>query len=214
LSGNNVIIDKTTMKTKIVIGFIVLLLLGACGDAAPELPKLSGDAVILAFGDSLTYGKGAKENESYPDVLESLTGRSVINEGISGEVSAEGLLRLPELLDEYQPDLLVLCHGGNDLLRKQNLTTMESNVRKMIQLAKARNIPVVLLGVPKPGVFLSTYEGYNEIASETGVVFIENLILDVLTDNSLKSDSVHPNKNGYKVMAETIYSTLQESGAL
>ncbi len=199
---------------KILLSLIVYVLLSACGDSVPELSKLSNNAVILAFGDSLTHGNGAKENESYPAVLGILSGRKVVNAGISGEESEPGLKRLPDLLEEYQPKLLILCHGGNDLLRKKNVGKMESNIRQMIQLAKDKNIPVVLLSVPKPGLFLSSSEVYRNIADTMDVIFIEDLILEVLADKSLKSDTVHPNKDGYRVMAETIYSVLQESGAL
>ena len=91
---------------------------------------------------------------------------------------------------------------------------MESNVRQMIQLAQDKDIPVVLLGVPKFSLILSSHDVYKKIADSTGVIFIEDMIPDVLGDNSLKSDTVHPNKDGYRVMAEKIYSVLQESGAL
>jgi acyl-CoA thioesterase I len=201
------------MKIKI-LSVIIIVLLSACGDAPQQLSKLSSDAVVLAFGDSLTYGNGAKENESYPAVLQALSGLKVINAGISGEESEPGLKRLPGVLEEYQPKLLILCHGGNDLLRKKSVNEMESNIRQMIQLAKDKNIPVVLLGVPKPGLFLSSFEVYKKIADSTDVIFIEDLIPGILGDKSLKSDTVHPNKDGYRVMAETIYSVLQESGAL
>lgn len=104
--------------------------------------------------------------------------------------------------------------AGNDLLRKKDINKMESNIRNMIQLAKDKNIPVVMLGVPKPGLFLSSFEVYKKIADSMKVVFIEDLIPDVLGDNGLKSDTVHPNKDGYRVMAETINSVLRESGAI
>lgn len=199
---------------KIVLNIFILVLLTACGSDAPQLPGLSTNDVILAFGDSLTEGVGAKENESYPAVLQSLSGRKVINAGISGEQSTPGLARLPALLEQYQPKLLILCHGGNDILRKKNLKSMEANVKQMINLAKEKNIPVVLLGVPNYGLFLSSYEGYKKVAESTNVIFIEDLISEILSDESLKADSVHPNKDGYRIMAEKIYSVLQEAGAL
>ena len=203
------------MKTKLLFIAILFLLLGACGgESAPELSLLADDDVILAFGDSLTHGSGAKKNESYPAILEELSGRRVINAGISGEESGPGLSRLPAALEKHQPALLILCHGGNDLLHKRDKNKMEENLRAMIHLAKDKNIPVVLLGVPKPGLFLSSFELYKNIADSTDVIFLENLIPDVLGDRSLKSDTVHPNKDGYRVMAETIYSTLQAAGAL
>lgn len=197
------------------ITLILFTLLSACGaDTAPQLSKLPNDAVILAFGDSLTNGNGAERNNSYPAVLAALSGRTVINDGISGEESGPGLKRLPAALEQYEPELLILCHGGNDMLRKKNLATMESNIRQMIKLAQDKNIPVVLLGVPKPGLFPSTYEGYKTIAESNDVIFIDDLVINILKDDALKSDSVHPNKDGYRVMAETIYTALKESGAL
>lgn len=200
------------MNHRFVI-WIISLLFVACSDRL-ELPPLASDDVILAFGDSLTNGMGASAEESYPAVLAELSGRQVINEGIPGEVSAEGLRRLPGVLQEYQPQLLILCHGGNDLLQQMDPARMEANVRGMIRLALDQNIPVVLLGVPKPGLFLASAEVYKNIAASTGVIFIEDLIPDILSDKALKSDTVHPNKAGYRMMAETIYKMLQDTGAL
>ena len=193
---------------------IVILIASGCGEKNSSLSPLSSSSVILAYGDSLTYGYNVKRSESYPAKLEVLTGISVINSGVSGEVSAQGLKRLPKVLDEHHPQLLILCHGGNDLLRKMDLEEMESNIRSMIQLSLDRDIPVILLGVPKPGIFLSSFDIYKKIANSMNIIFIEDLISDVLGDKSLKSDSIHPNKKGYNVMAEEIYSLLLDKGAI
>lgn len=191
----------------------VLLLLTACSDA-PHLPRIDAEAVILSFGDSLTRGKGAGDDESYPAVLERLSGRRVINAGVSGELSGEGLQRLPALLDRHRPALLILCHGGNDLLRQMDLDRMGANLRQMISLAAARGVPVILLGVPLPGIFLSTAEVYDEIAGATGVIYIDDLMTEILSDSSLKSDRVHPNGEGYRRIAEAVHEVLVEHGAI
>ena len=193
---------------------IVILIASGCGEKNSSLSPLSSSSVILAYGDSLPYGYNVKRSESYPAKLEVLTGISVVNSGVSGEVSAQGLKRLPKVLDEHHPQLLILCHGGNDLLRKMDLEEMESNIRSMIQLSLDRDIPVILLGVPKPGIFLSSFDVYKKIANSINIIFIEDLISDVLGDKSLKSDSIHPNKKGYNVMAEEIYSLLLDKGAI
>jgi len=190
----------------------VVFAVTAC-DEAPELPRLNDDAVILAFGDSLTYGKGAGKNQSYPAVLETLLNRKVINAGVSGEVSTHGLRRLPGLLDQHSPELLILCHGGNDILRQMDMAEMANNIRAMIRHAGDRGIPVVMLGVPRPGLFLSSADVYREIAETTDVLFIEDLIPDILGNRSFKSDTVHPNAEGYRHMAEAIYAILREAGA-
>ena len=205
--------NEIGIKTKLPALLACCLLLLACADE-PKLSPLPANAVILAFGDSLTNGNGARREESYPAVLETLSARPVINAGVSGEVSAAGLERLPGLLSKHQPKLVLLCHGGNDFLRKLNLGKLEANVTEMIRLAREAGAEVVLLGVPRPGLFLSSADLYAKVAASTGVVFIESLVADVLGDNSLKSDAVHPNKRGYRRMAETIYDNLKSAGAL
>lgn len=202
------------MRIRFIFILATVVFLAACGDSGPGMKPLSEDAVVLAFGDSLTKGYGASSNESYPARLASLSGLNVINAGISGEVSALGLKRLPALLEKHAPDLVILCHGGNDFLRKKSMAEMENNIREMIRLSREQGAEVVMLGVPKPGLFLSSYEAYERIAKDTGIVFIDDLIPEVLGDKSLKSDTVHPNSRGYQIMAEAIHAELQDRGAL
>lgn len=193
---------------------LLLLTLAACSDSTPQITHLSDDAVILAFGDSLTHGTGASKSESYPAILENSINRKVINAGVPGELSMQGLKRLPELLEKHQPGLLILCHGGNDILKKHNLAEAEANIRQMIALAKNKNIPVILLGVPKPGLFLRDATLYNNISENTDITFVPNLIAEILSDASMKSDPAHPNKAGYRKMALVLADTLRDSGAL
>jgi acyl-CoA thioesterase-1 len=200
-------------------GMVGLLLLatwlGACSDNKPRLPLLSADAVILAFGDSLTFGTGADNEQSYPAVLAQLTGLTVINAGIPGEVTAQGVRRLPALLDRYKPQLLLLCHGGNDLLRKTGTTMARANIEKMIAAADQRDIPTLLIGVPQPALlFLEAAPLYTEIAEQYGLVYEGEILPEVAADNTLKSDRIHPNAEGYRRMADAISQLLRQSGAL
>ncbi len=199
---------------KLLSTLLVTLLLSACGDSSSQLRPLKSDATILAFGDSLTEGYSVNKDDSYPAQLAKLTNRNIINAGISGEVSEIGLSRLPGLLAKHEPELVIICHGGNDILRKQSMAEMQSNLTKMITLAKNAGADVILMAVPNFGLFLSSHETYIKIADETGVVFMEDLIPDILSDKSLKSDTVHPNKLGYQLMADTIYDVLKSKGAL
>ncbi len=207
------------MKSKKYNAFIFLLpviiicfVLVSC--SKPKLPSLAGDAVILAFGDSLTFGTGAEAAESYPAVLEKMIGRRVINYGIPGEVTAEGLSRLPEILEQEKPALMILCHGGNDQLRHLNPEQTADNIRKIIQLARERNVAVVLIAVPAPGLTLSPPSLYRKIAKKMSVPVEENILSDVLAKNSLKSDLIHPNAAGYRLMAESIAALLRQYGAI
>jgi lysophospholipase L1-like esterase len=206
------------MQQRILSAFftaVFLLLLSACSEPPPQLPPLSGNAVILAFGDSLTHGNGAGRDESYPAVLQRLTQRRVINAGVPGEQSGEGLSRLPRVLDKYRPQLLVLCHGGNDMLRSKSMQTMQDNLERMVTLSRERGIPVVLLGVPRPAIFgLESAAPYVMLAERLQLPFEGEILPEVLSDTELKSDQIHPNARGYRRMAEALHRLLQESGAL
>ncbi len=197
--------------------FLTLGLLAAaagCSPSTPQLPPLADEAVILAFGNSLTFGTGARTEESYPAVLEALTGRRVVNAGVPGEVSADGLRRLPAVLDDTAAGLVVLCHGGNDILRKQAQGQLQQNLKDMIRMAQGRGASVVLLGVPLPGLFLSSADLYEDVAEALGVPFEGDVIPSTLGDNRLKSDTIHPNKRGYRRIAEAVRDLLEEAGAL
>jgi lysophospholipase L1-like esterase len=189
-------------------------LLAACGDDPVALPPLAPDAVVLAFGDSLTHGTGASDYQSYPAVLAQRTGRTVINAGIPGEETDKGLRRLPGLLDRHQPDLVILCHGGNDILRKRDPDATEANLREMIRIARERNIPVVLIAVPKVGLFLSPADFYATIAADMQVPIENDILADLLGENRYKSDHVHPNAAGYARLAEAVQTLLNRHGAL
>ena len=184
-----------------------------CGKP-PSLPALAANATILAFGDSLTFGTGAAVNESYPAQLKTLISREVIAAGVPGETSADGLVRLPSALDEHQPKLLILCHGGNDFLQKLGDDKAAANVRAMVKLAKDRGIAVVLIATPKPGLSPTPPDFYQAIAKEFSIPIDDAVLKKVLTDNALKSDLVHPNARGYGVMAEAMAKLLKKSGAI
>lgn len=187
--------------------------LSACGKPA-SLSKLPADAVVLAFGDSLTFGTGAREEESYPAQLGALIGRSVVRAGIPGEVSEAGLARLPAALDEHAPRLLILCHGGNDFLRRLPKEKAADNVRAMVRLARSRGVEVVLIGTPEPGFTVTPPAFYAEIAKELRVPYEGAVIGRVLKDGALKSDAVHPNAQGYRVIAEAVAALLRKAGAV
>jgi acyl-CoA thioesterase I len=192
---------------------VAVLALGGCGDA-PKLSRLAPDAVVLAFGDSLTYGTGAPETDSYPAQLERIIGRKVVRAGVPGEVSAAALERLPATLDEHRPKLLLLCIGGNDFLRNLSQAEVAANLRRMIALAKSKGSEVLLIGAPEKGLLVTPPKLYAEIAKELGVPYEGKVIGEILRSSELKSDPIHPNARGYRLVAQRVAALLQKSGAL
>ena len=190
-----------------------LLLLGGCSER-PKLERLPSDAIVLAFGDSLTFGTSASEDESYPAQLERIIGRRVVRAGVPGEVSAQALARLPAALDEHAPHLLLLCIGGNDFLRRLGNQQAERNVREMVRLAKSRGVAVMLIATPEPGFTVTAPAFYSTIAREFRLPYEEGIIGQVLRDSSLKADPIHPNARGYRLIAERVADQLKQSGAI
>lgn len=199
---------------RLVAIVVAVCLAAACSDRPQPLPRLATDDRILAFGDSLTYGTGASPDESYPSRLAVLTGREVVNAGVPGEVSEQGLARLPDALDEHRPRLVILCLGGNDMLRRVAPDRIAANLRAMVRMARDRGAAVVLLAVPKPALFAGTAAFYEEVADELDVPLEADVLRKVLFDNALKSDPIHPNAEGYDRIAQALAALLRDAGAL
>ncbi|WP_424565573.1 GDSL-type esterase/lipase family protein [Sulfurimonas sp.] len=170
---------------------------------------LKEDSVILAFGDSLTNGFGAGYEFSYPKYMERKTGLKVINAGVDGEFSYEGLARLPKLL-KHKPDLVILCHGGNDILNKLSSEELKSNLLAMVRLIQNSGAKVLLVGVPDFSLFsFSTHDIYGEVADETDILLEDEVLTHIELNRSLKSDYVHPNEKGYEKMADAFIEVLK-----
>lgn len=209
---------RATMQptARLMQALILLLMLCACStQSVPALPHLASDATILAFGDSLTFGTGANTDEAYPAQLARITGRKVINAGIPGETTAEGRARLPNVLDETEPDLVILCLGGNDMLRRLDEQQMQDNLAQMIHEIKGRKIPLLLLAVPRPSLLgLKANPAYAALARDNQLPVENEILPDILGDRSRKSDQIHPNASGYHDLAQAIADLMRKAGAL
>jgi acyl-CoA thioesterase-1 len=197
-----------------VMILVAAMLLPAACSKTPQLPLLAADATILAFGDSLTAGTGAGDSESYPAVLALLTGRKVVNAGVPGELSAGGVQRLPELLERERPALLILCHGGNDLLAHQDHQLIADNLRAMLRIAGEHGVPVLLVAVPSPDLMLKPPALYEELSREFHIPLEQKALAHILGKGGLKADYIHPNAAGYRLLAEALVELLKKSGAL
>jgi len=176
---------------------------------------IAENARILAFGDSLTYGFGAPPEASYPTVLSRLSRHEVINEGLNGEISREGRERLPGVLEHTNAKLLILCHGGNDILQHLSRAALRENLVAMVRMAKRHGMQVLLVGVPDISPSgLSALALYQEVARQEQVALLPDLLKSILSDTALKIDEIHPNAEGYRKMAEGIYEALKENHLL
>jgi lysophospholipase L1-like esterase len=193
---------------------LLIAALMGCGEQVPRVPAVAPNEVIVAFGDSLTYGTGAAESESYPAVLAQLIGRRVVRAGVPGEVTAQGLARIEQVIEAHRPALMIVCLGGNDMLRKVDEAQVKKNLGEIIRAIRSRGIAVVLVGVPKPALITSAPAFYGELAKEFGIPYEGKVVTDVMYQLELKADPIHPNAKGYRRMAEAIAALLRKAGAV
>lgn len=194
-----------------------IVLVAACSSKAKE-ETLPPGSMVVALGDSLTAGAGVAPEEAWPNLLASRTGWVVINGGISGDTSGEALRRLPSLLNEHNPALVLVALGGNDMLRRVPQEETISNLGKMLAMIKAHGAKPVLLATPKPSIAkavfqsLSAADFYRSVAGEHQVHLIENAIPEVLSDPQMKGDPLHPNSAGHAQLSQKIFDALKSIG--
>ncbi len=196
------------------------LLLAGCGRKPLRGRPVPPGAVVLALGDSLTHGTGATPETAYPAVLAGLTGWRVVNAGVPGDTSAQALARLPALLQEHAPALVLLGIGGNDFLRRLPEAETRANVRAAIAQVRATDAQLLLIAVPRPSVAaaftgsLTDHPLYGEIAEELKLPLHRQGWSEVLADESLRADAIHANARGYAVFAQGLEATAVASGLL
>lgn len=193
----------------------LLLAAGCSKKAKPQGKTLPKEAVLLCLGDSLTYGYGAVAGAGYPQQLEQLTGYVTKNAGLNGDTAEGALARLPSLLQDNTPGLVLVSIGGNDFLRGLPLDRTRAALKSLVQTAAA-GAQVVLIAQPRP-VFLAAatnslgdHEVYSEVAKETGTPLFSGGWSYVLSRSELRSDQIHANGEGYKVFAERLAAWLRD----
>lgn len=205
------------MSTYLLNPLILLVFLSGClfsCSPSTSINKLQQSDVIVAFGDSLTLGQGVTKSQSYPAVLAKLIGLTVINAGKSGEVTDSGLLRLPKVLNEHQPKLVVLLEGGNDVLQNLPMHQLKTNLTKMIGLIRQTGAEVLLVSVPAKSLFSGSLDLYSELEDELLVALEDDIVSELIRKPSRKSDYIHFNSKGYNELAHAIYKALQINGAV
>jgi len=195
-------------------------MLGACGRKAVRGRSVPAGAKVLALGDSLTHGTGAAPEAAYPAVLAGLTGWDVVNAGVPGDTTAQALQRLPALLAEHRPDLVLLGIGGNDFLRHEPDAAARAAIVRICEQARSAGAQVMLIAVPRPTLAarftgsLDDHPMYEAIANDLKLPLHRRGWADVLQDAALRSDAIHANAAGYRRFAESLLVAARTSGLL
>ena len=195
----------------------ILLSLTLSVNSSNQLQNKEHIAVVL--GDSLSAGYGVKIEESWPSVLEKNLNAvniniKIINAGISGDTTSGGLFRLPKLLREHKPNLVILELGGNDGLRGMSIKKIiQKNLDEMIRMSLQSGANVALVGVELPPNYGEQYTSkfkkmYIELADEYDLTLIEGSIKEMVALNLMQADGIHPNANGHLRIEEEVRSKI------
>lgn len=186
---------------------------------APENAMQDTRPVIVAFGDSLTEGAGVPSSSNYPTKLqELLDGKGylyrVVNEGVSGETSAQGLNRTGSIIS-LKPEIVLVEFGANDGLRGIPVETIARNLEEIVRQLQSAGIKVILAGMEVPPNYGPQYtksfrEAFKNISESCGVPLIPFFLDGVGGHPELnQEDGIHPTAEGYDLVVENVWKTLR-----
>lgn len=194
---------------------VLLLCLMLCAPAAYSASK-----TLLVLGDSISAEYGLPRDSGWVSLLQSRLSDdklpvSVVNASISGETTAGGLTRLPGLLQQHKPAVLIIELGGNDGLRGLSLAATQSNLREMIKSADRIGARVLLLGMRVPPNYGPDYSKrfaamYQGLARERNVKLVPFLFAGLEdTERFFQQDRIHPNQRAQTVMLDNVWPSLR-----
>jgi lysophospholipase L1-like esterase len=164
---------------------------------------------IICFGDSLTFGTGATANMDYPSQLSRMISRPVINAGVPGDTTAKALKRLNQDVLSRSPRIVLITLGGNDLKNRISKETAYQNLKNIILAIQDQDALVIVGGIKIPIWGRGFGQMYEEICDETQALLIPNIFDGIIGDKSLMSDPIHPNNQGYALMAQKFYEAMK-----
>jgi lysophospholipase L1-like esterase len=165
--------------------------------------------VIVAFGDSLVEGTGSINNGDFVSVLSKKIGRPIVNLGIYGNTTAQGLARIDEVL-AYNPGVVLVLFGGNDYLHDVPRNEVFQNLDTMVRKLQSHGAVVILLGI-RGGIFADPYDPlFRKLAKTRGTLYVPDVLSGLIGNTKYMSDAVHPNNLGYDIIASRIYPELKK----
>ncbi len=197
-------------KTLLILLTVLILFSGYRIFVAPSQVKEGSIpySTIICFGDSLTYGTGADQGKDYPSQLSIMIGKPLINAGVPGDTTASALKRLRRDVLSGSPDLVLITLGGNDLKNGVAKDVAFENLKRIVELTQEQGARVIIGGLKFPLRDRGFARGYKEMADQTGAVLIPNILEDIIGRRNLMSDPIHPNGDGYKIMAERFLEAM------
>ena len=162
---------------------------------------------IVCFGDSLTRGYGSTDEKTYPYYLQQFVNIPVINKGINGNTSKDGLDRIDDILTNKN-SLVIVEFGANDFFQQISILETKKNMEQIIDRLKQDNIVVLVSTEDKQ--LNNLHNMLKSLATEKNVLFINGILNEIWNNRDLFSDDIHPNSDGYKLVADKIYKNIEK----
>jgi lysophospholipase L1-like esterase len=185
---------------------VLVVLAGGCRRSWTITNARPSGANVIAFGDSLTEGYRVDPGQGWPEQLSAIVGRPILNRGVSGNTTGDALERLERDVLAQDPRVVLVCLGGNDMLRRMPADQQFDNLRTIVRRIQDKGALVVLIGTEGFKILGNVDYGdrYEALARETGAVYVPDLMNGVLADPALMADQIHPNPRGYAKIARRI----------
>ena len=192
------------MKKILIVLAVIAIIWYSCTPHVSRVKNVGNSGwQIVAIGDSLTYGKGAKPEESYPSLLEKALDRSVLNLGHNGETAVQGAQRIKQALYS-DPYMVLIEFGGNDYIQSTRFEDTIAAVEQMVNAVQEAGAVAVIVDTGGSYVMGSYTKYYKKIAQEKGAVYVSGILNGIMGKKELMSDKVHPNAKGYAIIAKKI----------
>ena len=189
--------------------FIVLFLFCLCACSKEEITNYPAkEGPIVAFGDSLTYGQGVSAKDAYPALLEKMWNRTIINLGISGNTSLQGLARKEEI-KEFRPSFVLIEFSANDLFKKVPREQTQKALEDIVDYVQNLGAVAVLIDTGGNTLMKPYRKMIKKIAKEKKTLYVNGIMDGIFSKKSLKSDTLHPNEKGYEIIARKIDKALK-----
>jgi acyl-CoA thioesterase I len=189
--------------------FFILLILFMTGCQQPMANLDSTGTTVVCFGDSLTAGYGASSGHDYPSLLREKINLPVINAGVSGNMTRDALERLDRDVLSHNPKIVIITLGANDVLQQIPEEEILANMSKIIERIKERGAMVVWTEV-QMGILGDPYiDDFTALARREHILLIPNILSGIIDKPQFKHDQIHPNDEGYKIMADRIYQHIK-----
>jgi acyl-CoA thioesterase-1 len=191
----------------VAVLLFVLIFLGGCAEDE-VVNRNSQGKNIVCFGDSITFGYGVAKGEDYPSRLSEMLKLPIINAGVDGDTSAQALHRLKADVLDKEPYLVIIEFGGNDFLEKVSVSETARNMAEMIKQIHAQGAMAAVVDISTQFVMVDLGKELQRLSGVHQTIFIPHVLDNILTNPSRKSDFIHPNAEGYNIVAARVLAAI------